>query len=307
MGAIPPAEVAIDSVLVRNLLAEQHVDLADLPIGPITNGWDNAMVRLGSDLVVRLPRRSEAAPLIEHEQRWLGLLAPRLPVPIPDPVRIGLPGCGYPWRWSVCRWYVGTIAAVLLAEDRLRAEMFAPSLAGFLSALHLPAPEEAPRNPWRGTPLAARHHLTIERLEKHRAVIAANRARAVWDRGMTQPPWAGRPLWLHGDPHPLNLLLADDSTLAAVLDFGDIAAGDPASDLAGAVMHLDPTALPRFRAAYRLRIDALTAADHDALWARTDAWALSLAMAFLDGSSPGDLLHAVAVRTLRHLGVAAGV
>jgi len=97
----PRAEVEIDEGLVRVLLRRQHPDLAALPLRPLGAGWDNAMLRLGDDRLVRLPRRREAAVLVEHEQRWLPELAARLPLAVPAPVRAGAPDLGYPWRWSM--------------------------------------------------------------------------------------------------------------------------------------------------------------------------------------------------------------
>ncbi len=73
--------------LVRALLQEQHDDLADLLLSETVGGWDNYLFRLGDGLAVRLPRRALATDLIVHEQRWLSLLAARLPLPIPVPVR----------------------------------------------------------------------------------------------------------------------------------------------------------------------------------------------------------------------------
>jgi aminoglycoside phosphotransferase (APT) family kinase protein len=106
-GVPPPAEVPIDIALVRALLEEQHPDLAALPIVEASEGWDNRTFRLGEELAIRLPRRAASAPLIEHEQRWLPILAPHLPLPIPNPLRIGRAGCGFPWSWSVTRWLPG--------------------------------------------------------------------------------------------------------------------------------------------------------------------------------------------------------
>jgi aminoglycoside phosphotransferase (APT) family kinase protein len=99
----PPAEFAIDSAFVAGLLADQHPDLAHLPLRAIDAGWDNALFRLGDHLAVRLPRRAAAAPLIAHEQRWLPRLADQLTLPVPAPYRIGTPARGYPWHWSVVR------------------------------------------------------------------------------------------------------------------------------------------------------------------------------------------------------------
>lgn len=87
----PPADLAVDEALVHRLLVEQHRDLARRPLRLVANGWDNLMLRLGDDLVVRVPRREAAAHLVRHEQEVLPLIAPTLPVAVPVPVRIGTP------------------------------------------------------------------------------------------------------------------------------------------------------------------------------------------------------------------------
>ncbi|MGB3187720.1 MAG: phosphotransferase [Ornithinimicrobium sp.] len=99
----PAAEVSIDVALVTALVADQHSDLAHLPVVHEAGGWDNEIFRLGSEYAVRIPRRRMAAALIEHELAWLPELAPALPLPIPAPIRRGVPGCGYPWAWSIGR------------------------------------------------------------------------------------------------------------------------------------------------------------------------------------------------------------
>ena len=94
---VPPAEVGIDEQLVRGLLADQHPDLAGLPLRFAAAGWDNELWRLGEDLAVRLPRRALGARIIVGEQRWLPELSRRLPVAVPVPLRTGVPGRRYPW------------------------------------------------------------------------------------------------------------------------------------------------------------------------------------------------------------------
>src|SRR5258708_1222828 len=101
---MPAAEIEVGEPLVRSLLSEQGPALRGLELAELAFGWDNAIFRLGEELTVRLPRRAASAGLVEHEQRWLPELARTLPLPIPSPVRIGRPGSGYPWSWSVCRW-----------------------------------------------------------------------------------------------------------------------------------------------------------------------------------------------------------
>ena len=145
-GAIPPADVAIDSSVVRGLLQEQHPDLVHLALVDAGEGWDNRLFRLGDDLAIRLPRRTASAALIEHEQRWLPLLAPRLPLPIPVALRIGRPGCGFPWSWSVVPWFTGQSALLAPPEEPSATAVL---LGRFLRALHQPAPGDAPHNPLR--------------------------------------------------------------------------------------------------------------------------------------------------------------
>ena len=90
MAGTPAAEVEVDAALAQALLKEQHPILAHLPCVPIEAGWDNAMVRLGDTFCVRLPRRTAAAALIEHEQAWLPAAKRRKadlnPVDAPVPV-----------------------------------------------------------------------------------------------------------------------------------------------------------------------------------------------------------------------------
>ena len=105
----PVAEFDVDSALVLRLLLDQHPDLAHLPLAALASGWDNAIFRLGDALTVRMPRRQLGAELIRHEQRWLPVLAPTLPLPTPCPLRVGRPALGYPWHWSICPWLPITI------------------------------------------------------------------------------------------------------------------------------------------------------------------------------------------------------
>ena len=156
----PAAEVSIDTSVVRALLEEQHADLAHLSVIEVDEGWDNKLFRLGEDLAVRIPRRAASAALIEHEQRWLPRLSPRLPLPVPAPLRVGRPGSGFPWSWSVVRWFPGQSALLAPPRDVATTATTAVALGRFLRALHQPAPEDAPHNPWRGVPLAARAKTT---------------------------------------------------------------------------------------------------------------------------------------------------
>ena len=231
-GGIPSAEVGIDERLVRRLLRSQHPDLAGLPLRHVATGWDNVTYRLGSQLAVRLPRISGAASLIVLEQTWLPWLASRLPVAVPVPLRQGRPEAGFPWPWSIVPWMAGRTA------DREPLDAAQAGVFGrFLASLHRPPPPGFPRNEWRGIPLAG----LSETIEPKLAALTdsgaglAMPAGAVWDRwhDAARAPADAADVCIHGDLHPRNLV-ADQGKLTAVLDWGDMTAGDCAADLGAA-------------------------------------------------------------------------
>jgi aminoglycoside phosphotransferase (APT) family kinase protein len=271
------------------LLAQQHSDLADLPLGVLANGWDNMVCTVGADLLARLPRRAQAAELVAHEQRWLPVLAPSLPLPIPAPVRIGQAAFGYPWKWSLVPYLPGQMAALAALED---PDTAAVMLAEFLAALHVPAPRDAPVNPFRGGPLAARADQFAEQLRLIPKGPDAKAARVIWESSVEAGAWASPPTWVHGDLHPANVLV-DAGKVSAVIDFGDITSGDPATDLSLAWMMFSPRERDVFRQAYGK-------ADDDT-WARAQGWALSLSLVFLTFSADNPLMAGIGQRTFREV------
>src|SRR6516225_8795800 len=244
---MPAAEVSVSPELVRRLLAAQQPDLAHLPVRLIAHGWDNFMYRLGDELAVRLPRRAAAARLIVHEQRWLPVIAPRLPLPVPAPVRAGRAAPGYPWPWSIVPFLPGQLAAREPPADPAGA---AAGLGRFLAALHVPAPQDAPVNRNRGVPLAERTAVVTQNLGMVGDMVDRGAAVRAWQAALATPAWGGAPVWLHGDLHPANILV-HRGRISAVIDFGDITAGDPAADLSVAWMLLPADCRSDFRDAYR--------------------------------------------------------
>jgi len=117
-----PPRPSIDVELVRRLVATQSPRWADLPVRPVAvDGWDNRTFHLGRDMTVRLPSDEGYVPQVAKEHRWLPVLAPRLPLPIPVPVAKGVPGSGYPFAWSIYEWIEGDVARVERIDDLVRA------------------------------------------------------------------------------------------------------------------------------------------------------------------------------------------
>jgi aminoglycoside phosphotransferase (APT) family kinase protein len=257
--------VDIDAALARRLIDAQFPQWSHLAIEPVeVDGWDNRTFRLGSELSIRLPTGDWYAQQVDKEQRWLPVLAPQLPLPIPTPVARGEPAAGYPYSWSVYRWLDGDLASRARIDDLTG---FAASLAAFLNALAridaTGGPEPGQHNFYRGGPLATYEAETLAAVDALGQEIPRDAVLRVWEDAMTTT-WDRDPVWLHGDVASGNLLVRD-GRLAAVIDFGSSGVGDPACDVVIAWTFLSGPSRDRFRA--DLDVDAAT-------WSRGRGWAL---------------------------------
>ncbi|MEU4236938.1 aminoglycoside phosphotransferase family protein [Actinoplanes sp. NPDC026619] len=250
----------IDTPPARQLVNAQFPHWAALPLRPVERGGsDHVIYRLGDELAVRLPRHGGAIGQAAKEYEWLPRLAPHLPLAIPAPVAVGRPGLGYPWPWAVSRWLPGAVATVDEFGD---SQDTAAGLADFLLALQRLPVDGAPAGKGR---LADRDDETRAAIAEVAGVFDAAAMTAVWAEALAAPEWDRAPVWFHGDFHTGNLL-AEHGRISAVIDFGGLAAGDPARDMMMAFTLLGDAARAVFRA--RLRVD-------DATWARGRGWALA--------------------------------
>lgn len=255
----------LDIALVLRLVATQFPEWKDLPIRPVaSSGWDNRTFHLGEHMVMRMPSAAEYAAQVEKEHRWLPKLAPLLPLPIPVPLAIGEPAEGYPWKWSIYRWLEGNPAASAPIAD---LSDFAKSLAQFLLALQridpTGGPLPGPHSFYRGGELKIYDSETRKAIAALKDKVDADAAIEVWEKALATS-WQHSPVWVHGDISPGNLLVQEGS-LCAVIDFGQLAIGDPACDLAIAWTFFRDESREVFRT--MLPLDAET-------WARGRAWAL---------------------------------
>jgi len=262
-------ELDTDAALVERLLIEQFPHWADLPIEPVLPmGTDNALYRLGDDMVVRLPRRPRDSITLEKERWWLPKLAPLLPLAVPVPLAAGTPGDTFPLAWSVYTWLSGENATLERVTDPSRA---ASDLARFLDALQRIDPSGGPppgeHNAFRGVPVADRDEATRSAIVSLGSSID-DRAVVAWEAALRATEWEREPVWIHGDLDSRNVL-AEDGRLSAVVDFGCLGVGDPAYDVMVAWKMLYRDSRESFRSA--LAVD-------DATWARARGLALSQAL-----------------------------
>src|SRR5262249_24159335 len=120
----------------------------------------------------------------------------------------------------------------------------------------------------------------------------ADAARAIWGSAIAAEPWPGAPTWVHGDLHPANILV-NAGRISAVIDFGDLTSGDPATDLSVAWMLRPARERDASRHAYGQAADCT--------WARARAWALSVALVFMAFPADNPLMAGIGQRTIREV------
>ena len=288
-GGSSGLNVDINVFLVRQLVAAQFPQWADLPIQQVEpGGWDNRTFHLGEEMLVRLPSAEAYAAQVEKEHRWLPRLAPLLPLPIPVPLAKGVPTTAYPWPWSVYHWIEGERATIDRIADLSR---FATDVAEFLVALQridaTGGPPAGPHNFYRGGPLLVYDADTRTAIAALHGRIDTAAATTVWEAALSTT-WHGSPVWVHGDVSPGNLLVKD-GRLHAVIDFGSSGVGDPACDLVIAWTFLSGKSREAFRAA--LPLDR-------AAWARARGWALWKALILVAGHADTNAPEAATSRQI---------
>jgi len=262
-------EVETDVDLVGRLIATQFPQWADLPIERVRFfGTDNALYRLGDDMVARLPRRERTARTLAKERDWLPRLGPQLPLAVPVPLADGMPAEGYPFEWSVYSWLEGESGAI----ERVDPTRLVADLAQFVTALERIDPAGGPppgeHNFFRGAPLATRDDSTRRSIAILSDSIDVAAVDSAWGSALRAPVWDRPPVWVHGDLDARNLLV-EEGRLSGVIDWGGLGVGDPACDVMVAWKVFSAEDCESFRGA--LSID-------EATWARARGWVLSQAL-----------------------------
>jgi len=294
---LPAAEAPISRALVRELLAQQHPDLVEREIADPIEGFDMAVFRLGDDLAVRLPRHRGAAGSLASEIRWVGSLGSGWTFPTQRVVRVGEPGAGYPFCWAVTSWLPGELAA-----DRPLDPVAAPALGRALSEVHRPAPAGAPFNSEQSIRLAERWPVLRRALPRLAEIGPASghaidpaAVERLWRGALAVPDDADR-VWIHADLHPFNVI-SRDGRFGGIIDWSDIAGGDPAVDLGYLWLLLPAAAVSAAYDAYG-GVDGATAAR-----ARGVALVKAAALATVEHQ----VVAGIGWRTLVRLGVASQV
>ena len=215
-------------------------------------------------MCIRMPSRDAYAAHVAIEHEWLPKLGPHLPLPIPTPLGKGRPGMGFPWPWSVNQWIEGETASI----DHIAGIVeFAKDLASFLNTLQsidaTGGPGPGQHNFFRGGDLTVYDSETRECIDLLQDVIDPDAASSVWEAALDERS-DRQAVWVHGDVASGNLLV-EDGQLCGVIDFGQLAIGDPSCDATVAWTLFSGKSREVFRT--ELAVDEGT-------WARGRGWGL---------------------------------
>ncbi len=281
-------DISVD--LVRRLVLGQFPRWADLPITPVDRqGNDNRTFRLGDELAVRLPSAERYVAGIVKEDSVLPLLADHLSLPVPVPVATGRPAGEFPHPWSIRRWIAGDTPD---RDQRLNRKALARDLGAVLGELHAVPSHDGPwagrHSFFRGCHPGVYGDQVQEALARLGDEVDREACAAAWADAV-RSAWSAPPVWVHGDVAVGNLL-SRQGRLAAVIDFGTCAVGDPACDLVMAWTFFDIEERRVFRESVDLPEDA---------WERARGWALWKALITLVDGAGAD--REAQARTLRQV------
>ncbi|MFL0488435.1 acetyltransferase [Bacillus sp. AFS054943] len=265
----------INVSLVEKLIQEQFPEWAHLEVKSVKlSGHDNRTFHLGDQMSVRLPSDVAYAPQVEKENKWLPLLSKELSLPISSPIAKGNPCEEYPWPWSINKWIEGE---TVTKENVRDLNEFAADLGSFLVALQSIDASDGPiagaHNFYRGGLIFVYDKEARDAIENNKDVFDETVLKHHWDLAL-QSTWKRKPVWVHGDVAPGNLLVKDGK-LCAVIDFGILGVGDPACDAAMAWTFFDQNSRNIFKEI--LRMDEET-------WNRARGWALWKALITYDAN-----------------------
>jgi aminoglycoside phosphotransferase (APT) family kinase protein len=244
------AEVTVDEPLARRLITEQFPELAVAALTLLGEGWDNTVWLVDERWVFRFPRREVAVPGFERELAALPGLAPRLPLPIPNPVFAGRPAEDFPWPFFGAPHVPGREPLGL--SEPARVALGRP-FGHFLRALHdAPVDADLSHDPMGRADMAIRVPRTLEQLAPVEAAglwRAPDSVARFLDAAHALPP-SDAAVVLHGDLHLRHVLVDDHDAPSGVIDWGDICRGDPSIDLTLFWSMLPPAGRAEFLAAY---------------------------------------------------------
>ena len=251
----------LDAERAGRIVGEQFAALAPVTASYLGEGWDNLAFDVNGEWVFRFPKRADVERQLLLEIRLLPLLAAS-PIAVPAYVWHGRPSALFPRHFGGYARLPGRPAI-----DAARAG-WAAALGRFFSWLHA-FPAGAARA--AGVP-HQRSSALIEALradalaDVHRlGEVAPDAPLEAWHAfiraGAARPESPPADVLLHGDFSGEHALFEPASgRLTGIIDWSEVAVGDPAIDLSGLFHWGGPAFARRVLAEYRGTADEATVA-----------------------------------------------
>jgi aminoglycoside phosphotransferase (APT) family kinase protein len=225
--------------LAARIIEAQFPQLAPARVSFLGEGYDSSAFDVNAAWVFRFPKRADVERQLLVEMRILPVLAGRAPLPIPSFVFHGQPSGTFPRHFGGYRKLAG-VPGLQVDPAQVSFPALAPVLGRFLSWLHAFPVSEAAR-------LGVEHHPVESLIEEVRTEALTdfellNRAApdaplATWHAYLKSVPDARSPLspaLVHNDLAAEHILIDEAArAVTGIIDWSDIAAGDPAVDFAG--------------------------------------------------------------------------
>jgi aminoglycoside phosphotransferase (APT) family kinase protein len=226
------------------LIAEQFPDLAPVTVTYLGEGYDSTAFDVNGTWVFRFPKRADVEQQQLIERRVLPVLGRHVPLPIPSPRFLGQPTSEF------ARHFIGYPKIAGLPGNHFERSRFpfttaAEPLGRFLSALHAFPAADAQR---LGVPVQEIEGVIdesrTEALDDFHLVreLSPDAPLGQWHAYLSAGPprHSGRsasPVLVHNDLAAEHVLCDERTGLpTGVIDWSDMALGDPTVDFAG-ILH----------------------------------------------------------------------
>jgi aminoglycoside phosphotransferase (APT) family kinase protein len=228
----------LDEQIVSGLITVQFPDLAGLPVTRLGGGWDHELFSVGSEWILRFPRRPERVAWLTREIQVTAVVAQTLGSMIPVFERIGEPCDAFPYPFVGYRRLPGVGADQAHAVNLAR---LAADIGALLAAVHRVDPCQVPPTPdgWEYEPWGELRRELADVADRARPLLGPgllSRAEPYLAGQVAEPPQDGPRRFIHNDICPAHLVI-DPGTgrLNGLIDFTDAMIGEPALDFAGLI------------------------------------------------------------------------
>ncbi len=263
---------------IYSIIEDQFPKYKDLVIKKVKlSGHDNQTFHLGNDFSLRFPSHINYSTQVIKEHTFCAKLQKQIPFQITQPIALGHPSDLFPYHFSINRWIEGEVVTQANIDNKAQ---LANDLACFLINLQNCETDNGPtpglHNFYRGGDLSVYHEETLKAID-NQDLFDKNKCLEYWLLGVNSI-FNKKAVWIHGDVAVGNLLIKDGK-LSAVIDFGNMAVGDPSCDYVMAWTYFDHISRQTFINSLQL--------DKDTLY-RARAWALWKALISLHDSTRRD-------------------